>query len=54
MAEVVGQLKECLELESHRDRRQRRLGSSGKRLTCPGEGTALWVEEERSGDTVGC
>lgn len=46
MAEVVAQLKECLVLEKRHDRR-RILGSNGDGLTCPGEASALWVEEEQ-------
>ncbi|KAI4980039.1 hypothetical protein ZWY2020_016792 [Hordeum vulgare] len=46
MAEVVAQLKECLELENRRDGRRRRLGSNVDDLTCPGERSALEIEEE--------
>ena len=45
MAEVVAQLKECLELENRLDGRQRSLGSN-----FPMEGSALEVEEEQGGD----
>uniref|UniRef100_A0A453NC43 Protein kinase domain-containing protein n=1 Tax=Aegilops tauschii subsp. strangulata TaxID=200361 RepID=A0A453NC43_AEGTS len=46
MAEVVAQLKECLELENRRDGRRRSLGSNGDDSTCPGEASALEIEEE--------
>ncbi|KAI4980037.1 hypothetical protein ZWY2020_016790 [Hordeum vulgare] len=46
MAEVVAQLKECLELENRRDGRIRRLGLNVDDLTCPGEGRAPEIEEE--------
>ncbi|VAI55434.1 unnamed protein product [Triticum turgidum subsp. durum] len=47
MAEVVAQLKECLELENRRDGRRISLGSNGDDSTCPGEGNTLEVEEEK-------
>ncbi|VAI55443.1 unnamed protein product [Triticum turgidum subsp. durum] len=46
MAEVVAQLKECLELENRCSERRGNLSSNDDNLTCPGEGNALEVEEE--------
>ncbi|XP_044418771.1 probable LRR receptor-like serine/threonine-protein kinase At4g20450 [Triticum aestivum] len=47
MAEVVAQLKECLELENRLDGRQRSLGSN-----FPREGSALEAEEEQQGGDI--
>ncbi|VAI43875.1 unnamed protein product [Triticum turgidum subsp. durum] len=48
MAEVVAQLKECLELENRCSERRGNLSSNDDNLTCPGEGSALEVEEEET------